>query len=72
LRRGPLLLNLKKLMKLALTWPPLYLILFSVVGVVERGWPDGKLLGRLYRLVLGVHIQRGYRSGLRSLPLSPD
>jgi len=61
----PLSLSLKKLAKSALGQPPLPAILFTVAKAVERCWPHAGLLDRLYRLLLGTHIFRGYRRGLR-------
>lgn len=38
--------------------------LFVVAGILEHAAPNGRLLDRTYRLLLGAHIFRGYRRGL--------
>jgi glycosyltransferase involved in cell wall biosynthesis len=39
-------------------------VLFAVCKSLERVAPNSRLLGRVYRLLLGAHIFRGYRKGL--------
>jgi glycosyltransferase involved in cell wall biosynthesis len=53
------------LMKSMLATPPALAAMFSLTEVVERVSPDGALLDRLYRGLLGVNIYRGYRDGDR-------
>jgi GT2 family glycosyltransferase len=53
------------LMKSTLATPPALAAMFSLTEVVERVSPDGALLDRLYRGLLGVSIYRGYRDGDR-------
>lgn len=55
---------IRKLLKQALLWPPALALLFGLTGWVERVAPGSRSLPRLYRLLLGLHLLRGYRSGL--------
>jgi GT2 family glycosyltransferase len=57
----------RKLLKGALVQSPVRAGLLGVVSVLERLGPDSSLLDRLYRALLGAHLQRGYRRGLRSI-----
>jgi hypothetical protein len=52
-------------LKSALAAPPALAALFAAASFLERRAPASPLLDRLYRLALGIHIQRGYRSGLK-------
>jgi glycosyltransferase involved in cell wall biosynthesis len=65
-RREPLPLTAKKLVKTALMWRPIYSLTLRLISVVETIAPDGRLLDKLYRILLGAHLQRGYRRGLRA------
>jgi len=57
--------TLRKLVKAALALPPATSSLLWACGAVEAVAPRARLLDRLYRAALGVHIFRGYRRGLR-------
>lgn len=61
----PAALSAKKLIKAALATRPSILVLFFLVAMLEFMSPDSKLLDFLYRLLLGLHIFRGYRRGLK-------
>jgi GT2 family glycosyltransferase len=65
-RKDPLLRNLRRLAKSLLSARPMIEALFRVTEALERHWPQEAMLDRLYRLLLGAHIFRGYRRGLRS------
>lgn len=56
---------LRKLLKAALGGPTSLAILFGVAGWLERTAPESAALPRLYRLLLGIHLLRGHRAGLR-------
>jgi GT2 family glycosyltransferase len=55
-----------KLLKSGLSRPPLLAALFATIRVFERHAPEHALLDGLYRLAMGIHIQRGFRAGLRT------
>jgi len=57
--------SLRKLFKAALGTAPALAILFKGVDILERQAPDSSLLDRLYRLLLGIHLRKGYLRGLR-------
>jgi GT2 family glycosyltransferase len=59
----PVSLSLRKLIKSTLALPALRQSLFLVTSLLERTAPNGRVLDRMYRLLLGVHIRRGYRKG---------
>jgi len=61
----PLRQSLRKRIKLVLTLKPLIGAMFGVAWVLERIGPNSRVLDRVYRLLLGAHILRGYRKGLR-------
>ncbi len=65
---GDLGADVRKWLKSFLGLPPLTAGLFLGCGLVERCCPHSRVLDRLYRLLLGIHIQRGYRRGLREHP----
>ncbi len=56
--------TLRKLGKTVIALRPALEVLFAVAAILERSAPDSWLLGRVYRLLLGAHIFRGYRRGL--------
>ena len=60
----PVGLTLRKLMKTMMALPPVVKLLFATATLLERTAPSSPLLEKLYRLLLGVHILRGYRRGL--------
>ncbi|MFL5906773.1 MAG: glycosyltransferase family 2 protein [Solirubrobacterales bacterium] len=64
--REPVSLSAKKLLKSALMWPPVSAVALRLVSVVERVAPNSRLLDKLYRMLLGARLQRGYRRGLRN------
>ena len=41
-------------------------VLSRTIDLLERTWPESRVLEWLYGFKLGVHLQRGYRSGLRT------
>lgn len=55
----------RKLAKRSLTPKPILAALFLVASLLERLAPNSRLLDRTYRLLLGAHILRGYRAGVR-------
>jgi GT2 family glycosyltransferase len=64
--REPASLSAKKILKSLLIWSPVQAGTLRMVRVLERIAPHGRLLEKLYRALLGAHLQRGYRRGLRS------
>jgi glycosyltransferase involved in cell wall biosynthesis len=60
----PLPRNLRRLAKSLLTARPMIEALFRLTEALEHHWPQEAMLDRLYRLLLGAHIFRGYRRGL--------
>jgi hypothetical protein len=54
-----------KIVKVALTLSPIAAVLFRAARVFERAAPNSRALDRVYRLLLGIHIFRGYRKGLK-------
>jgi GT2 family glycosyltransferase len=62
--REPLILSLRKATKVVAAAKPVASLLLVATGIVERLSPRGRLLDCCYRLLLGAHILRGYRSGL--------
>jgi hypothetical protein len=61
----PLATSLKKLSKQFLGLAPMRSGLFVLALALEGAAPESRLLWRIYEVLLGVHILRGYRSGLR-------
>ncbi len=59
-------LTLRKLAKSALATPPGRAALFGVAAALERVAPHTASLERAYRLLLGIHVFRGFRKGLRA------
>jgi len=62
--RDPISLTLRKLIKGALWLRPFRETLFLATTVLERLVPDSSTLDRMYQVLLGVHIRRGYREGV--------
>jgi len=60
----PLRVSLRKTIKSALAGKAVREILFFIASIFERLAPDSSALEKVYRLLLGVHIFRGYRDGL--------
>lgn len=55
----------RKLIRSALSSRPALVVLFGLLAHLERiGAPD-RVLRPLYKLLLGVHLQQGFRKGLR-------
>lgn len=63
--REPLSVSLRKVAKSLIATKPTVASLFTVCSFIERTAPNGRVLGRVYRLLLGAHIFRGYRKGLK-------
>ncbi|MFY9572173.1 MAG: glycosyltransferase, partial [Blastocatellia bacterium] len=63
--RVPISHNLRKLLKQAITLKPAIAVGFAIAEILERIAPASAVLDRIYRLLLGAHILRGYRKGLR-------
>ena len=55
---------MRKLGKRVLALPPVIELLFATAALLERSAPESPVLDRVYRLLLGAHIFRGYRRGL--------
>lgn len=51
--------------KSLLSTRPFSWLLFHAAAVLERVAPDSEALERLYRALLGIHIYRGFRHGIR-------
>jgi hypothetical protein len=66
LGREPLSLSARKLVKSALSLPPALALALAGTAALEAAAPESDLLEGAYRLLLGIHIQRGYRRGLRA------
>jgi len=67
----PFSLSLRKMFKRVLGLAPLTSLLFVGASMVERIAPRSSLLARLYGLLLGIFLLRGYRSGLKQYGASP-
>jgi GT2 family glycosyltransferase len=63
--REPVLLRLQKAVKGILALKPFCEALFLITSTLERVVPDCHALDRIYQVLLGVHIRRGYRDGAR-------
>lgn len=63
----PFGLSLRKIVKAVLGRSPFLNGLFHLTILLERTMPQSTALDRLYRLLLGIHLQRGYRKGLKKL-----
>jgi GT2 family glycosyltransferase len=61
----PVSLNLNKLTKSILVLTPFCETLLLTAAVLERVTPNSRALEKLYRLLLGVHIRRGYSQGAK-------
>ena len=62
--REPLKQSFRKIIKSMLALKAVRETLFFIAGLLERAAPKSSALERSYRLLLGAHIFRGYRSGL--------
>ena len=65
LGREPLKQSLRKAIKRAFTFNPILIVLFAMSALLERTAPNSSALDRVYRLLLGAHILRGYQKGLK-------
>ena len=63
-RHEPLWWSARKALKRVIAVPPVVEVLFAAASILERSAPDSRLLERVYRLLLGAHVFRGYRRGL--------
>jgi len=61
--REPTAQSARKVWKKLAGLRPILELLFAAAAVVERVAPRSPVLERLYRVLLGVHIHRGYRYG---------
>ncbi|HXG94349.1 MAG TPA: glycosyltransferase family 2 protein [Blastocatellia bacterium] len=68
--REPLSQSIRKIIKSVLASKPALLIFFTAAAFLERAAPDSRALDRIYRLLLGAHILRGYRIGLKRTAVS--
>ena len=69
--REPMAQSARKLGKRLAELRPILALLFAATAVVERVVPGSPVLERIYRMLLGVHIYRGYRDGARSIRHKP-
>lgn len=63
--REPALQSARKVVKALLASPPAIALLVWGARMLERAAPPGARLDRVYRLVIGSFILRGYRRGLQ-------
>ena len=68
--REPVSQSARKLAKRAFATKPAVEVLFAVASLLERVAPNSRMLDRVYRLLLGAHIFRGYRKGLKQSAIS--
>jgi len=57
--------SLRKIVKSVLAQKTFLNGLFALTFFLERTMPQSMILDRLYRLLLGIHLQQGYRKGLQ-------
>lgn len=57
---------LKKAAKQVLSLRAPLSVLYGVTDLVAARWPSSRLLPPLYRLAIGIHLQRGFRRGWAS------
>lgn len=63
--KEPFLQSLRKTVKLVISSKILISLLFKVADVFEKIAPNNSLLDKIYRLLLGAHIFRGYQTAMR-------
>lgn len=63
--REPIWHSTRKLIKAVLSHRPMTDCLFAAAWLFERTLPRSRALDRMYRVLLGVHILRGYRNGMK-------
>jgi hypothetical protein len=68
LGKEPVYVSLAKMSKTLLGFRPFQAALFLVTALLERAAPEATAMDRLYRILLGIHIRRGYVRGLRVRP----
>ena len=61
--KEPLALSFSKLLKAVLGLPPMLAGMFSLARLLERSAPESFTLVRVYQLLLGAHLFKGYRNG---------
>jgi GT2 family glycosyltransferase len=64
----PLKLSISKFVKSIISLKPFVSLMFSITSLFERLVPNSYLLPRLYSMLLGIHIFRGFRRALRKSP----
>lgn len=62
----PIKLSAKKITKSVLGTKLGKLVLKATIKGCEKIAPEGKILDRLYRMMLGVYLQKGYRQGIKN------
>ena len=70
LDQEPVLQSARKLAKRTIAIRLVIALLFGVASLLERTAPNARALNRVYRLLLGAHILRGYREGVERSPIS--
>jgi glycosyltransferase involved in cell wall biosynthesis len=55
----------KKTLRWLITAPVIRAMTFGLIGIYERLAPNSKLLGRVYDLMVGAYVQKGWRDGRR-------
>lgn len=65
LGKEPLARSFRKAIMSFLSFKLFVEILFLIAGFLERFAPNSLLLNRIYSLLIGIHIFRGYRRGLK-------
>ena len=63
-RHEPLRWSARKMLKRVIAAPAVVEVLFGAASILEASAPDSRMLQRVYRLLLGAHVFRGYRRGL--------
>jgi hypothetical protein len=63
-QKDGLIRAIKKCARRLLSKPPGLRTLQFLAKVVERGSPQSRMLARLYQIIVGLHIYKGYREGL--------
>jgi len=61
---APISETVRKIVKLVLTQRPIASVLFRAASFLEHSAPNSRALDRVYSVLLGIHIFRGYRKGL--------
>ncbi len=64
-RQESIMTSCRKMLKALLASTPVVAVLFSTAWLLERCGCGNRLLDRVYRLLLGTHLLRGYRKGLK-------